>query len=36
LNTGEHAKVVLQVGVFGNQQYLISIIDADLGLDEKH
>jgi signal transduction histidine kinase len=36
LNTGEPAKVLLAVGVFGNQQYLIFIIDAGLGLDEKH
>jgi two-component system sensor kinase FixL len=36
VRTGEPAKVLLVVGIKGNQQYSISISDNGIGFDEKH
>ena len=36
VRTGEPAKVLLVVGIKGNQQYSISINDNGIGFDEKH
>lgn len=36
VKTGEPAKVLLEVGMKGNQQYLISISDNGIGFDEKY